>query len=58
MNRYINSLYLSGTRETSYNNGKNTLLFQFIRKAVKWTAVIIEGFHSCLFHIQFTQTYF
>ena len=37
--------------------GNTTLLFQFIRKEIKWTAIIIEEIHSCLFHTKFFQTY-
>ena len=29
-----------------HKNGKNPLLFQFIRKAIEWTVIIIEEFHS------------
>ena len=32
--------------------------FQFIRKAIGWTVIIIEEFHSCLLHIKFFRTYF
>ena len=35
--KYINSLYSFGTRKNCYKNGKNPLLFQFIRKAIEWT---------------------
>jgi len=31
---------------------KNQLLFQFIRKAIEWTVIIIEEFLSCLLHIK------
>ena len=37
---------------------KNPLLFQFIRKAIEWTVIIIEEFHSCLPHIKLFRTYF
>ena len=40
------------------NYGKNPLLFQFIRKAIEWTVIIIEEFLSCLLHIKFFRTYF
>ena len=45
-------------RKNCHKNGKNPLLFQFIRKAIKWTVIIIEEFHSCLLHIKFFPTYF
>ena len=32
---YINSLHSFGTRNNCYKNGKNPLLFQFIRKAIE-----------------------
>ena len=36
--KYLNSLgYSFGTRKNCLKNGKNPLLFQFIRKAIKWT---------------------
>ena len=57
MKRYINSLYLFGTRKNSHKNRKIPLL-QFTRKAIKWTVIIIEEFYSCLLHIKFFQTYF
>ena len=46
MKRYINSLYPFGTRKNCHKNGNNPLLFQFIRKAIEWTVIIIEEFHS------------
>ena len=36
-----------------HKNGKNPLLFQFIRNAIEWTVIIIDEFHSCLLHINF-----
>ena len=48
MKRYINSLYSFGTKKSCHKNGKNPLLFQFIRKAVNWTLTIMEKFHSYL----------
>ena len=56
--KYINSLYSFGTRKNCHKNGKNPLLFQFIRKAIEWTVIIIEKFHSCLLQIKFFRTYF
>ena len=56
--KYINSLYSFGTRKKCHKNGKNTLLFQFIRKAIELTVIIIEEFLSCLLHINFFRTYF
>ena len=44
-------------RKNCFKNGKNPLLFQLIRKATKWTAIIIEEFHACLLHIKFSQIY-
>ena len=41
-----------------YKNGKNSLLFQFIRQKVTWTAIIIEQFNFCLLHVKFSETYF
>ena len=32
---------------------ENPLLFRFIRKAIEWTVIIIEVFHSCLLCIKF-----
>jgi hypothetical protein len=58
MKKYINSLYSFGRRKNCHKNGKNPLFFQFIRKAIKWTVIIIEEFHTCLLHIKFFQTYF
>ena len=55
MKRYINSF---GTRKNCHKNGKNPLLFQFIREAIEWTVIIIEEFHSCLLNIKFSQKYF
>ena len=57
MKKYINSLYSFGRRKNCHN-GKNPSLFQFIRKAIEWTIIIIEEFHSCLLHIKFFRTYF
>ena len=56
--KYINSLYLFGTRENCHKNGKKLLLIQFIRQVIKWTVIITEEFHSCLLHINYSQTYF
>ena len=58
MKRYINSLYSFGTKKNSDKNGKNPLLFQFIKNVIKWTVIIIEEFHSCLLRIKFSQTTF
>ena len=52
----VDSLYSFGTRKNYHKNGKNPLLFQFIRKAIEWTVIIIEEFLSCLLHIKFFRT--
>ena len=51
-------LYSFGTKKNCHKNGKNPLLFLFIRKAIEWTVIIIEEFLSCLLHIKFFRTYF
>ena len=48
-----NSLYSYGIRKNCQKNGKNPLLFQFIRKAIEWTVIIIEVLNSCLLRIKF-----
>ena len=58
MKRYINSMYSFGTRKNCYKNGKNPLLFQFLKKVIKWSIIIIEEFYSFLLHVKFSQTYF
>jgi len=58
MKRYINSLYSFGTRTNCHKNGNNPLLFQFIKKVIKCTVIIIEEFHSCLLDIKFFETHF
>ena len=40
--KYINSLYSFGTRKNCHKNGNNPLLFQFIRKAIEWTVILIS----------------
>ena len=42
---YINSL---GTRKNCHNNGKNPFLFQIIRKAIKWTIIILSTSYKIL----------
>ena len=48
MKRFINSLYLLGTRKNCHKNWRNPLLFSFIRKTIEWTVIIIQEYHSCL----------
>jgi hypothetical protein len=49
MTRYINPFYSFGIKKNCHKNAKNPLLFQFKRKVIKWTVLIIE---------EFNQTYF
>ena len=51
-------IVLIWNKEELLQEWKNPLLFQFIRKAIEWTLIIIEKFLSCLLHIQFFRTYF
>jgi hypothetical protein len=58
MKRYKNSLYSFRTRKNCCTNEKNPLLFQYKRKVIKWTVIIIEVFHFSLVLIRYSQTYF
>jgi hypothetical protein len=48
--RAINSLILFGIRKNCLISGSRLLFYQFIRKAIKPTVVIIEAYHSHQFH--------
>ena len=58
MMRYINPFYSFGTRKNCHWNGENPLLFQFIRKAIERTSIILKELHSCVLHIKFSQKCF
>jgi hypothetical protein len=43
--RSTNFLTLFGTRKNCHTNGRNLLLYRFIKRVVKWTVVTVEGYH-------------
>jgi hypothetical protein len=48
--RPINSLILFGKRKNFLRSGRNLLLYQFTRKAIKLTVIIIEAYHCYQLH--------
>jgi hypothetical protein len=46
----INSLILFGIRKNNLNSGRHILLYQFTRRAIKRTVVIIVRYHSYQLH--------
>ena len=56
--RYIKALYLFGTKTNCHKNGKNPLLFQFTRKAIRMDCSNWKKFLSCLLRLKLIRTYF
>jgi hypothetical protein len=49
----INSLILFGIRKNFLISGRSLLLYQFTRRAIKLTVVIIMGYHCYQLHTKF-----
>jgi len=47
-------LILFGIRKNCHSSGRNLLLYLFIKKVIKRTVVIIEGYHSYQYNIRIT----
>jgi hypothetical protein len=56
--RYINLLCLSGTKKNCLTSGKSQLSYQFTKRVIKLTAVIIEAYNCCQLHTKFYLTFF
>ena len=50
MKTYINSMHFFGTKKNDHKNGKNSLLFQLFKMAIKLTIINIK-----VFLIKFSQ---
>jgi len=56
--RSTNLLILLGIWKNCYNSGRNILLYLFINKVIKPTAVIIEGYDCFELHTKFYPVFF
>jgi hypothetical protein len=56
--RYTNFFVLYGIRRNCYSNGKNVLLYQFIKWVIKWTVIIIKESPSYQLPTKFYPTFF
>jgi hypothetical protein len=56
--RSTNLLTVFGIRKNCQNSGRNLLLYLFVRKVIKRTAVIIEEYHCYQLHTKSYPTFF
>jgi hypothetical protein len=49
----LNALILFGIRNNCFRSGTTLLLYQFTRRVIKPTAVIVEANHCCQLHTKF-----
>jgi hypothetical protein len=56
--RYTHFLVLYGIRRTCHSNGRNLLLYQFLKWVIKWTVIIIKESPSYQLPTRFYPTFF